>query len=597
MKFSKNILPLFFILITLFSCQKEENIIYDRSNIQPLTIDGLTQLSDQVLIQFVRDSIANSMFKDLTINAGHPQWDCAYVILQDSGSHKIVVPYKSGNFNSIENLLIAYRSPLNTWRVKIINKYYYEFMSLISEYDANRLVFKAFLNEFETAESICNPTSSINVITQLRTKMLECTIVFDDGTIWWLYTDGSIDVTPGASSANGEGCFNGNKGTITWNNGSTYSFPNNNSSSNGSTSTNWNNNENSPGCTWCNSTQGGGGGGSSNIIPACQASNFWANYPDIVKKEYVQYLSNMLKNTDIISCTKPNITEQEKTNCFTNTELLCMGVENGCIQVVNGHLDFEGFTDCMGAVLHRLPCMNVAENFLNEYGLNMSVVQLEQLAGGFSGNCSNQEDFDEYVVTNIANSTTQWPNPIVYNIIWNYIKKKWNKRNSPYNQSNQCEKNLMLQHPQCASSIGANWLAVNLLTKATMGANGHNDCSDAFRHAFFNAMNSIFCGIDVAREFGIARECDSKQNKETQMDLHNNAVGFSVIADNPNLVNMINQSYNASLYHLGIQQLINLLCTKMSNGDLLVFKIPSESLPDNNPNNILIPSLDCSCIN
>ena len=62
------------------------------------------------------------------------------------------------------------------------------------------------------------------------------------------------------------------------------------------------------------------------------------------------------------------------------------------------------------------------------------------------------------------------------------------------------------------------------------GDNGINDKSDAFRHAFFNAMNSNDAGDIVARKFSNAHESETPSNLvlEKQMDLYNNSVGHNI---------------------------------------------------------------------
>jgi hypothetical protein len=262
-------------------------------------------------------------------------------------------------------------------------------MLLTSKSLANKLVFKAFLNDFDEAELYCNGSSILNENSEIRIKSLDGVVTFDDGTIWYIYSDGSIQVSPGSS---GGGCYDGTSGSITWTNGNTYYFPSsNNTYSNQNNNYNWNPNENTPGCSWC--TNSGGGGGLNNSIPNCQNSTFWENYPLIVKKEYTQNISKMINDLGVNTCSQFN----SIGGCVENSAILCSGVENNCIQIINGHLDINGFIDCMGAVLQRLPCENKAKNFIETYGLDMSVVEIEQLIGGFGNSCSSQEVFDEYV--------------------------------------------------------------------------------------------------------------------------------------------------------------------------------------------------------
>lgn len=59
--------------------------------------------------------------------------------------------------------------------------------------------------------------------------------------------------------------------------------------------------------------------------------------------------------------------------------------------------------------------------------------------------------------------------------------------------------------------------------------NGHNDGSDALRHAYWSALNQMSAGYDSgdAKRFGQCHECDPNQpQEEKEMDLYNNDVGF-----------------------------------------------------------------------
>jgi len=69
---------------------------------------------------------------------------------------------------------------------------------------------------------------------------------------------------------------------------------------------------------------------------------------------------------------------------------------------------------------------------------------------------------------------------------------------------------------------------------SVLSRNGLNDCSDAFRHAFFNAMNARDTYSFIADAFGWAHECgvSEEKQKEKQMDLRNNSVGNSIGSQN-----------------------------------------------------------------
>ncbi|MDH7913984.1 hypothetical protein [Winogradskyella sp. SYSU M77433] len=95
------------------------------------------------------------------------------------------------------------------------------------------------------------------------------------------------------------------------------------------------------------------------------------------------------------------------------------------------------------------------------------------------------------------------------------------------------EKWLIAAFPAQAFIINANRDPAEDETEVRFGINGINDKSDAFRHAFFNAMNSNDAGDKVARYFSTAHESEVPANwvLEKQMDLHNNDVGH-IIGDN-----------------------------------------------------------------
>ncbi|MDR1195292.1 MAG: hypothetical protein LBL00_02325 [Endomicrobium sp.] len=57
------------------------------------------------------------------------------------------------------------------------------------------------------------------------------------------------------------------------------------------------------------------------------------------------------------------------------------------------------------------------------------------------------------------------------------------------------------------------------------GYNGHNDESDAFRHAYWNAEMVKELGESFAEEIATNHEIASANTKEKEMDLHNNKIG------------------------------------------------------------------------
>ena len=104
------------------------------------------------------------------------------------------------------------------------------------------------------------------------------------------------------------------------------------------------------------------------------------------------------------------------------------------------------------------------------------------------------------------------------------------------------------------------------MTEALFGKNGWNVKSDAFRHCYFNILNSISCGDVMARRFGNAHEERSDQNAlEKRMDLHNNKVGYDIF-----------KKYSG----LDKRSASNKAMDALNNGDLLYEK-NGELIPTN----------------
>lgn len=129
----------------------------------------------------------------------------------------------------------------------------------------------------------------------------------------------------------------------------------------------------------------------------------------------------------------------------------------------------------------------------------------------------------------------------------------------PLNGLTQEEKILVFIWPEQAYKMFKNKPIAEATTISVMGHNGRNDKSDAFRHAFFNAINTrdiwggfLIKAADIVRLFGKAHESEVPSNliKEKIMDLHNNDVGINYTADifSGSLTN--NQVSNAISYFL-----------------------------------------------
>ena len=81
-----------------------------------------------------------------------------------------------------------------------------------------------------------------------------------------------------------------------------------------------------------------------------------------------------------------------------------------------------------------------------------------------------------------------------------------------YKKLTQDEVILIMRFPLQALEIRKNAGIAEKETKAIFGKNGRHDKSDAFRHCYFNILNSISCGVVLARRFGNAHEERSDQS-------------------------------------------------------------------------------------
>ena len=85
------------------------------------------------------------------------------------------------------------------------------------------------------------------------------------------------------------------------------------------------------------------------------------------------------------------------------------------------------------------------------------------------------------------------------------------------------------KHPISSTNFVANALESRIVTFTEFGYNSNNDISDAFRHAYWQAINTIDMGADLTREYAQSREQDPTKNQlANQMDMHNNELGLAL---------------------------------------------------------------------
>jgi hypothetical protein len=387
-------------MIMLFTYACREEILVSKE-IEPETSNSLYSTDDLSLIDTVRSYLQTQHWEEITSTAGEPQWDCIYIRNVQDSVTKVVLPYKNSITDEIENLLIAYVSE-GEWGVKLVNRYYYLLMSNTTGSEANKLFYKAILNEFSTAEGVCAglyPTSidDENEIVP-RTVEVIAIILFGDGAMWTIYSDGSVVVNVATDNYENHGCPGWDCGSIIWNDGGYYNFA---PTYNGTTfnSYNWHGfEEKAFNCGWClTNNQGGGSNGSASPNPCQDPNSFWAGLDPMIKKDYVNTLSDLMNHFDVISCSRPNLSPSEAQMCISEADLLCLGLANNCFNVVDGHFDENGFTECFGAVLNMLPCIDYVTTFLTTHNLNMAPMEFAALTGGFYDNCTSQADFNNHI--------------------------------------------------------------------------------------------------------------------------------------------------------------------------------------------------------
>jgi len=140
------------------------------------------------------------------------------------------------------------------------------------------------------------------------------------------------------------------------------------------------------------------------------------------------------------------------------------------------------------------------------------------------------------------------------------------------------EQALIADHWGCAYELKSNKQEALAMTINKFGNSpAHNNCADAFRHAFFNAINAIDCGDSVAEQFGTAHESQvpPSQINEKTMDLWNNSIGRGIGVANPDL---------------SLSELADLVCEALEDGNLIVLQDPSDSTSN------VVFSDNCSCM-
>ena len=158
-----------------------------------------------------------------------------------------------------------------------------------------------------------------------------------------------------------------------------------------------------------------------------------------------------------------------------------------------------------------------------------------------------------------------------------------------YGTINDCEKAFIKSNFLNFNSIVKvfnNSVIADETTKSVYGYNstgdGWNNCADAFRHTYWNALNAISVSENIAEGLATAHECSGYNYLEKDMDLKNNEIGRTIGAANTNL-NLSHQN--------DINTLINIILMNIASGNSWVI------YPRASDNSVLLSSNVVSSIN
>ncbi|QKG85334.1 hypothetical protein GXN76_13190 [Kroppenstedtia pulmonis] len=102
-----------------------------------------------------------------------------------------------------------------------------------------------------------------------------------------------------------------------------------------------------------------------------------------------------------------------------------------------------------------------------------------------------------------------------------------------YSSLNRAEKKLFLRNPWVANKVRSAANKARAETRKRFGWSGRDDCSDAFRHAYWNALMVKRVGSNWAKRWGDAHEQSGNRNKlDKKMDLYNKRIGRSIAIKN-----------------------------------------------------------------
>ena len=192
------------------------------------------------------------------------------------------------------------------------------------------------------------------------------------------------------------------------------------------------------------------------------------------------------------------------------------------------------------------------------------------MSGGFSGGSEYftgkiSSNFGKIAASSVVGGTAsslgggKFANGAVtgaFVVLFNYMQ---HQKAGPYANLTASEKKLVKRHPGEALSVSYNMeQAFEVTEQMFPGQRAHNDAADAFRHAYFSALNAKAIGHELAYEFGVAHETFSGNPAlERAMDLTNNNFGFNTAIQYPSWTK---------------PQLANYIYNAVANGQLLMIR-------------------------
>jgi hypothetical protein len=233
-----------------------------------------------------------------------------------------------------------------------------------------------------------------------------------------------------------------------------------------------------------------------------------------------------------------------------------------CSQEVNGGIGVNSSTQYVNTLISKLRLKNNTDaiNFLNNNSfitfsiynfLNSNnnspeatnfvkeeVIKLSNYSSNDYPGMNDNLPFEWWKNDNLIN-THSFFNQDPYDV-WRTLTKK--------------EKEIFKLYPALAIIMNRNKRIAEQTTIQRYGNNGLNDNSDAFRHAYFNAINARDMGKYAAKLLSDAHESETPTRwaLEVQMDLFNNNIGHEA---------------GHNFDHYNDTQMSNLIFNKIMNGD------------------------------